>query len=87
MDRFIFIFTARFEESIAFSLREDGGNLPPPNSGSQWQIGFQTPMSESTIAAFRVDATKVLNAIRQKGFYIGKPGAAVLPFRQNNGAS
>jgi hypothetical protein len=68
-----FVFTARGDESIAISVREDGANLPPAASGEPWAPSFRTTFSEKSFAVFGVEPAAVFQALRTKGFYVGKP--------------
>jgi hypothetical protein len=72
MTQYVFVFSARAEESVAFSLREDGANLPPARSGAPWLPGFRAALSDASLERFGVEPISVSQALRMKGFFIGK---------------
>lgn len=73
MTQDVFVFVARADDRIAFSVREDGANLPPSSSGAAWVPSFKTTLSDQSLALFAVEPGAVSQALRTKGFYIGKP--------------
>lgn len=79
MAQFVFVFSAAFEDHIAFSVRADGSNLPPPSSGSAWMANFRTTLSIHSIGMFGCEPKKVAQGLREQGFYIALPQGTRTP--------
>lgn len=73
MTQYVFVFSALAEERVAFSVREDGANLPPARSGAPWLPGFRAVLTDASLGMFGVEPTSVSEALRLKGFFIGTP--------------
>jgi hypothetical protein len=78
----IYVFCARREEQICFSLSDDASAVPAPSDGETWQILFQIPKSVNSIEVFRVNGPAILLALETDGYCVVKPSASVLPFRK-----
>jgi hypothetical protein len=81
MPKSVFVFSALHEEKVAFSVQEDGANIPRAASGAPWRPAFRTAMTESSLGMFKVNARKVVAALQAKGFYVGRPVDGVPLYR------
>jgi hypothetical protein len=68
---FVFVFCAKDDERIAFSLMRNGANLPPSSECAPWLPALRTNFNVPALALFNVDAAMVSRALQREGYYIG----------------
>jgi hypothetical protein len=78
----VYVFCARGDERICFSMSDDISAIPRPANAEVWRVLFRIPKSVSAIEAFHVDGQTTLAELSSRGFYVAKPSATVLPFRK-----
>jgi len=67
----VFVFCAEHDERVAFSMLENGANLPPSVRRSPWLPTLRTSLSLAALALFNVDAGSASEALRNDGYYLG----------------
>lgn len=70
MGRAVYVFTSSAEDDVAFSLLEDGSNLPP-TGGERWELFFRAEFTETAISMFRVKSGTAYEALCSNGHYVG----------------
>lgn len=70
MGRAVYVFTSSAEDYVAFSLLEDGSNLPP-TGGERWELFFRAEFIEPAISMFRVKSGVAYQSLCSQGHYVG----------------
>jgi hypothetical protein len=78
----MYVFCARGEAKICFSLSDNPSCLPPLPSGEQWRALFRIPKDAASIDSFRIDGKHALAEVDARGFCIATPAPIVIPFRR-----